>query len=175
VLNMFSVLVRVGFIAVAVISIGASSQSGVVGQAPNDCPSDTQSEVTLPEGKGALIQAVRFRAEVSYFWVQYNRGDKWLADGPPLTSIDPEVKQTFFQRITGTTPGPIVYTARTPGSLDPVPGGRLKVRIQARWAIRDKRDQCMRLNVVPTATQTALQYFTGNNEPWNQQVAIIYR
>lgn len=148
-------------------------------QPPNECPSDSESTVVLPASKGARILATRMRAEVSYFWVQYNRDGKWLADGPPFGAIDPEPPKVTLGQILQNPkmvrPTGIEYTERTAGALAAVPNGQLRVRIQARWAIGNNRDRCMPLTVTKAATQTVLQFFTGNNEPWNQQVVVVYQ
>jgi hypothetical protein len=121
--------------------------------------------VTIPAGRGARIYARRWRDEVTYFWIFYNRGGGWLEDGPPFVSIDPHAVK----------PGDTLeYVARTSGAFSPVPGGSLKIRVQARGKWLGKQDRCIKVVASSAADRTTLQYYTGKNEPYNLEVSIVY-
>jgi hypothetical protein len=123
------------------------------------------SEVTLPAGRGARIYARRWRAEVTYFWIFYNRGSGWLEDGPPFVPIDPQAAKPNDS---------FEWVARTSGAFNPVAGGSLKIRVQARGKWLDKQDRCITVVSNPAADRTTLHYYTGNNEPYNLEVHIVY-
>jgi hypothetical protein len=135
----------------------------------NACDTDQQCIVTLPIGKSARITATRGRDEVTYFWIRYDRSESgWLQDGPPFDSIDP------YYGVPGGH-GTMEYVARTQNVLTPVtPQAHLKVQVIARGNWVGVRDRCLRVDVIKAADRTTLQFYTGDQEPWNLEINIIY-
>jgi hypothetical protein len=133
--------------------------------APNQCSSDSIATAAVPSGRGARIYARRWRAEVTYFWVFYNRGNGWLEDGPPFVAIDPQnvVPNDTFE-----------WSPRTAGAFDPVPGGTLQIRIQARGNWNGIQDRCITAVKVPAEDRTTFHFYTGNNEPYNMEIHVVY-